>query len=416
MSTASVKAYEGELKLKLAKNLRFRIDSQGQILARVSATSGEFVCDSSVFSLLKTLSNASTLDAKKLAEETKKILQHDQKSALQANEVKLLLQDLVEAGVLIDSSQTGGMDDGFADPWIQWDMICDKNRWESYAKAASQHVTLKSKVLDVGCGTGALSAICLHAGASHVYGIEETKVGSVANKVTKKLLKPGQKFSLLAGNSHEIKLPSVDVVISELFGNDPFSEGILPTLRDIAERCSGKPTFIPQKCEVFVEAIATHASRYQERLDLISSSKEKSFYEQFLSECKKNLDFDSCSFPTFLRAEDFERKSKPVLIAEAQLCPPIAQKKEIGKKVSFKNHDYKDANSALMWYRVTLTKGVTLSNHPLEKDYCDHWSPILMPFLSKPTKEEVVISSFMNDEENHLHVEIKTSQQVIANR
>ena len=135
-----------------------------------------------------------------------------------------------------------------------------------------------AQVLDVGCGSGALSWMALQNGAQHVWGIEETRVAESARKIIEHAKQnKNQKFTLLNANSHEIEIPNADLVVSELFGNDPFSEGVLPTLRDIAERCPSQTQFIPQQVEVYVESIRVTHPRLLKRLDLLSQKSNQNF-------------------------------------------------------------------------------------------------------------------------------------------
>lgn len=66
-------------------------------------------------------------------------------------------------------------------------MLTDRARQEAYAKAiANNAVLFKDKVvLDVGAGSGILSAFCARAGAKRVYAVEPSKLAEIARSVMK---------------------------------------------------------------------------------------------------------------------------------------------------------------------------------------------------------------------------------------
>ena len=86
---------------------------------------------------------------------------------------------------------------------------------------------------------GLLSAISLHSNAKKVIAIEETNAAKYIQPILNKLnIKPDKsKFILHNKNSFDVNLnEDISLVVSELFGNDPFQEGVLPTLREIAAK------------------------------------------------------------------------------------------------------------------------------------------------------------------------------------
>lgn len=64
-------------------------------------------------------------------------------------------------------------------------MLCDRPRQEAYKRAIMSNTELfKDKiVLDVGAGTGILSAFCAKAGAKLVYAVEASNLAKIALQI-----------------------------------------------------------------------------------------------------------------------------------------------------------------------------------------------------------------------------------------
>lgn len=69
---------------------------------------------------------------------------------------------------------------GFADPAHQAWMVLDRVRTEAYARAIAAVVRPGDVVLDIGTGSGVLALLAAHAGASHVFAVERTRIHELA--------------------------------------------------------------------------------------------------------------------------------------------------------------------------------------------------------------------------------------------
>jgi len=93
----------------------------------------------------------------------------------------------------------------------------------------------RTRVADIGAGTGLLGAIAARLGASEVLLYETAEVSGVAEEVIK--ASGLQNCVLMPCHSMEMQdPPQVDVIISETLGNYAFEEDIIPTLNDARER------------------------------------------------------------------------------------------------------------------------------------------------------------------------------------
>jgi len=93
----------------------------------------------------------------------------------------------------------------------------------------------RTRVADIGAGTGLLGAMAARLGASEVLLYEAAEVSGVAEEVIK--ASGLQNCVLMPCHSMEMQdPPQVDVIISETLGNYAFEEDIITTLNDARER------------------------------------------------------------------------------------------------------------------------------------------------------------------------------------
>jgi hypothetical protein len=412
--------------LRAAKNLRLRVTDTGGLRASISKSSGEFELTLEVLELLSLL-NAGKSEPRSLAKALRGRIQACLQNAPEAEEIEELLEDLRGAGVVVggnqaDSASLPGLEDGFGDAWIQWAMIADAPRTRAYCDAIAGAVTADSVVLDVGAGTGVLTAAALRAGAKQVVAVEETASARTIEPFLKRLgLFSSQRVALFHGNSGDAPLPAnLNLVVSELFGNDPFSEGVLQTLSELAARIpKGKAVrFIPESVEVFAELIDLRRGPLLHRVRAWVQTDEKSksdngkgdFYSSVAAALRGVLDFSSLSFPHPFDPDDFETTSKPVSLGRVSLSPPppLTAKILTGQKTVTTTQDTA-IPMVMLWFRVGLAPGLTLSSRPGEADACEHWSPILVPlctFLKSQAKLELAFSL----SETHDRIELRVTQ------
>jgi protein arginine N-methyltransferase 1 len=120
-------------------------------------------------------------------------------------------------------------------PTAQLVMLRDTIRTLQYRAAIFAHAR-DQVVLDVGCGSGALSIFAAQAGAKHVYAIERTSVAVLA-RLMFKANGVEDRVTLIRGDSRSIDLPErADLLVHELFSSDALSEGVVPILDDARAR------------------------------------------------------------------------------------------------------------------------------------------------------------------------------------
>lgn len=400
-------------RLRVPKGLKLRIHNDGKVYGQISKSNGEFYLAPEILAALSYFSNNLNVNpvlSRNLSQYLKKHFKQVLETLPNDAQCDEIINDLIAAGFLLkeqENSERPLQADGFGDPWIQWAMISDKWRCLAYEKALKQLIHKGSIVLDVGAGTGLLSAYALAQGAKKVYAIEESNIARCIipnlknlNLISKK--GDSKNFTLYASNSFDVSLSNdINLVVSELFGNDPFQEGLYSTLRDISQRLKNKNIeYIPQKLFLYGEMIDLLNHPAKDRIQFYQSNSSRvpdvssPFYDQFVKTIKKQLSFDSVSFPINLTANDFSRIGETVNLGESFLNPPPKKTQFIkcftGERDLKVDHKTEGVCVFIFWFRAYLTNDISISSHPKEADYATHWSPIAV-VLNKQFKAKTIL-------------------------
>ncbi len=269
----------------------------------------------------------------------------------------------------------------FGQVLAQHQMLSDRVRTLAYQKAISHEIGRGDVVLDLGSGIGILALFAVAAGAKKVFAIEETVSIDVAKKMAA-ANKAAQKIMFISCNSKNAELPEkVDVIVSELFGSDPFKEKILEYTIDARNRFL-KPggIMIPAKFEIY--AICMQANSLLNVLEK-SIRQSRSFHKKY------GLNFTPyvrCleSIPTYRRSFDVQLV-KPTMLSAPNLMstldmssiehPAFCTKKIIKMKKGGR------CNAVCIFFEATLSKNNVLSTSPLKPK--THWGNLVV-YLKKP--------------------------------
>ncbi|MDQ3895967.1 MAG: 50S ribosomal protein L11 methyltransferase [Actinomycetota bacterium] len=147
---------------------------------------------------------------------------------------------LYELGALVEPTAVKGLrrahDKRFDSAPIHVRMLNDERRTSSFQTAIRRTVRPGDVVLEIGTGTGVLAVTAAMAGARHVYAVEATAMSRIARRLVE-INGVADGVTIIEGHSFDISLPErADVLISEIIGDDPLGEQILPTFADARER------------------------------------------------------------------------------------------------------------------------------------------------------------------------------------
>lgn len=131
-------------------------------------------------------------------------------------------------------------------PDYHFSMLNDKARNDAYAAGLAAAIARFQRqhgrsphVLDIGAGSGLLSMCAVHAGAARVTACERHAALAAAAEADIAANGLGDKIRVVPVDSrHPVlaELGPYDIIVSEVFGSDPLSEGVLATLEH-AHRC-----------------------------------------------------------------------------------------------------------------------------------------------------------------------------------
>ncbi|HSV88404.1 MAG TPA: 50S ribosomal protein L11 methyltransferase [Bacteroidales bacterium] len=278
-------------------------------------------------------------------------------------------------------------------------MLNDYRRTLSYKEAIAETVKPGDVVLDIGTGTGVLAMMAARAGAKMVYAVErEPNMASLAEKLFEKN-QLHNRIQIICGKSTEIELPGkADVMISEIVGNDPLAEGIIPTTNDALHRLL-KPDarLIPGRLRIYALPLSVpqhFLGQYLFKRETVK--KWKTLYGidfSYLAEASGYQMFHALINTN--QSRKWKRLAEPVLVAELDLCQPQAHFFE--SKNHFEVLHSGVMSGVLLFFELRLSASVSFSIHPDQAKPSNSWSSRLcIPgspvMLEKRTKAQLLYS------------------------
>jgi predicted RNA methylase len=137
-------------------------------------------------------------------------------------------------------------------------MYSDDQRNRFFQRAIQGAVNGKT-VLELGCGAGLLSVLSCFAGARQVYACESNpRMRELAHEVFR-ANGVEDRIHLIDKSSFALvdEIPRCDVIIHELFANDPFGEDALAVLLDARRFALADTVFIPGQLKLMAQIVRT---------------------------------------------------------------------------------------------------------------------------------------------------------------
>jgi protein arginine N-methyltransferase 1 len=252
------------------------------------------------------------------------------------------------------------------------EMLADEARVEAFARAIEARVSPGDVVLDLGGGTGILSALACRAGAARVYMIESGPVLAFAREL---LAANGlaQRVVTLEGHSTAVSLPEpVDVIVSETIGVAAFDEGILAAVLDARRRfarAGSTPIIVPQSLAAWAAPVTD--GQLHERL-----------VGRWGSELSGATGYDLGALRARVAHHMYIRR----IAAEALVAPGRALTRVdlasaddvfVEGAVTFSAERAAVVHGFAVWFEAELAPGIALSNAPAGAP--SHWSHGFLP-------------------------------------
>jgi SAM-dependent methyltransferase len=288
------------------------------------------------------------------------------------------LTQLYAAGILQDENQrkqerkTGRH--GFGGAGIHVAMLNDRTRTSSFLAGIAETVNPGDVVVDIGTGTGVLALAAARAEAKHVYAIEASAIGDVAQEIFE-ANGMADRITLLRGWSTSMDLPErADVLISEIIGNEPLAENILEVTRDARKRFL-KPgaRMVPGKVRILGIPISLPEAEFaRHKLTANTLSNWQSWYG-INFELLAGGDRGSAPvfFPRPQKAMLWESLGEPILLAEIDLGE--VERLMIDRSEAVAARTSGVLNGLLTYFELDLGPTTRLSTRPDLTDRDCHW-------------------------------------------
>ncbi len=134
-------------------------------------------------------------------------------------------------------------------------MLADQPRMEFYHEMIRRHIGEGDRVIDLGTGTGILSAFASWQGAEKVYALDHSSIIEVARKLAEENDIENVEFIPIHSREFNLEEP-VDVILHEQMGDVLFDEDMVRNVLDLRERLlkeGGK--ILPARFEFFCEPV-----------------------------------------------------------------------------------------------------------------------------------------------------------------
>ena len=283
-----------------------------------------------------------------------------------------------KAGILRDVRQQAPLHkpqaSGFDSAYIHIQMLNDQRRTASYLQAIGQVVKPGDAVLDLGTGTGILATAAAKAGARQVYAIEATSIGSQAQHLFERN-NISDKVTLISGWSTQVSIPEqVDVLVSEIIGNDPFGERVLEATIDARKR------FLKREARLVPDLVRVYALPLKVpdklRREYLYTSEDLEKWNAWYGVNFASLLEIRLEDPYFLNFNPMEARGWPVVCDPVYLLEIDLSKVDtplIESRVESIVQSAGEIDGVLVYFELRLAQDLWFSVSPSEADEKNSW-------------------------------------------
>lgn len=262
-------------------------------------------------------------------------------------------------------------------------MLNDKTRTLNYIQALREQVRPGAVVVDIGTGSGVLAVAAAQAGAEHVYAIDQGMIGEIAHQVFA-VNGFSDRITFLRGASSQLELPQkADVMVSEIIGNEPLSEGILATTKDAARRFMKLGAiYIPRQIAIY--AVAVRLSDEKFPLTLISDQTLAHWYDWYKIDFSplKAAQPDPLTF-TLLPQNLTPHQLMSEVVCLSQIDLTDIRGLDVDACMETIAVQSGQIDGIFVFFETQLSDSVRLSTSPAVSDATNHWSQTVW-MLDKP--------------------------------
>ena len=256
-------------------------------------------------------------------------------------------------------------------------MICDRVRTVAFRRAIESVVRPGDIVLDVGAGSGILSAFAARAGAVRVYAVERTSAAVLAQELAA-ANDVAEIVHVIHGDVTDVELPErVDVIVSEWLGGFGIDEGMLAPVIVARDRWL-KPGGVMIPRLVTARAALVHDRYLAEMVEFLRDNPYGLSFDD-LAEKTVNEILYSGTF-RHLAADDMRSEASQLWTTDAGLIPLQQAQAAHEAEVVLPVRDDGTANALALWFSAELAPRISLSVGP--GDPPTHWGMTTAPLRS----------------------------------
>ena len=248
-------------------------------------------------------------------------------------------------------------------------LLADRVRNEAFHEALKRVIVPgKSKVVDIGCGTGFLGFMAAKLGAKRVVLIETAEIASLA----KRLMKANgfRNIEVVPAHSTELEPPErFDVAVSETLGNYAFEENIIETLGDARDRyLEPGGVLIPGKVRQYVCPVISPALHKH-----LTSWDDVGFGLNFAAAREMGL---NNIYVRWLVPGDLLEAGRAAQQWDAVNFDKATKTTRLGQ-VAWEPKAKAQITGLAIWWSADLVEGITLGTGP--QDARTHWEQLYLP-------------------------------------
>jgi hypothetical protein len=289
---------------------------------------------------------------------------------------------LYDQGVLVDDGATaptlrarpGGFDSGA----IHVRMLDDDLRVRAYLEGIAANVREGDVVVDIGTGTGILALAAARAGARHVYAVEASAIGRVAQRMFE-ANDYADRITWIPGWSTQIELPErADVLVSEIIGDEPLDEHVLEVFADARRRLL-KPyaRSVPSRLRVLGQGVSvprTWAARHVFTQEAADAWRE-AYRLDFAPLVSAAASGATSHFVRPDAARGWPTLTEPLILCDIDLTAGATGAVDTEVVVSATGDG--ELNGLLVYFELEVAEGVTVSTSPLQANERCSWRIVL---------------------------------------
>lgn len=248
-------------------------------------------------------------------------------------------------------------------------LLADRVRNQAFHDALKQVIVPgKTKVVDIGCGTGFLGFMAAKLGAKRVVLIETAEIAALAKRLAK--ANGLRNIEVVPAHSTELEPPErFDVAVSETLGNYAFEENIIETLGDARDRyLEPGGVLIPGHVRQYVCPVVSRVLHSH-----LTSWDQVGFGLTF--DAAKEMGLNNI-YVRWLTADDLMERGRATQQWDAVDLDKATKTTRIGTatwEATAKTH----ITGLAIWWAADLVDGITLGTGP--EDPRTHWEQLYLP-------------------------------------